>query len=110
MKKKAPLSKASAGKKTSLNWKNRREMINRSIALEVDLENRKLFFQSDIQESLHFDFGTNNIDHVIETYLDPNDLKQVNLSLIEAKKGLEKPIPFNFTHPLTAKTFQFEYR
>lgn len=85
-------------------------MISKSIALEVDLESRKLFFNPDILESLHFDFGTNNMDHVIETYLDPKDLVMVNHSLTEAKNGLEKPIPFSFTHPLTSKIFSFEFR
>ena len=97
-------------KKSSLNWKHRREMITKSIPLEVDLENRQLFFNADIKEKLHFDFGTNNVDNLIKTYLDPKDLKTVTRSLSEAKNGLEKPIPFNFVHPLTSKSFRFEYR
>jgi len=96
--------------KVPLNWKNRRDMVTKSIALEVDLENRELFFQPGIQEKLHFDFGTTNVDNIMKTYLDPKDLKKVTRSLIEAKKGLEKPIPFNFIHPLTSKAFRFEYR
>jgi|GEM_PF-2187822 len=97
-------------KKNPLDWKYRREMITKSIPLEVDLENRQIFFQPGIEEKLHLDFGTNNVDNLIQTYLDPNDLKTVTQSLTEAKKGLEKPIPFNFIHPLTSKLFRFEYR
>jgi len=93
-----------------VDWKNRREMISNSIPLEVDLENRQIFFEPGIKEKLHFDFGTTNVDNLIKTYLDPEDLKNVIRSLTEAEKGLEKPISFNFVHPLTSKTFRFEYR
>ncbi len=112
MKKQNDASKGdtSSTKKNTLDWKNRREMISKSIALEVDLENREIFFQSDIKDRLHFDFGTNNVDNLIKTYLDPKDLKNVTRSLTQAKEGLEKPIPFNFIHPVTAKRFHFEYR
>jgi len=103
-------SSATRGKKNLLDWKNRREMVANSIALEVDLENRQLFFQPGIPEKLRIDFGTNNVDKLIETYLNPKDLKNVNRSLTQAKKGIEKPIPFNFIHPLTSKLFKFEYR
>ncbi|WP_317898456.1 hypothetical protein [Aurantibacillus circumpalustris] len=96
--------------KNILNWKNRRELMSKNIPLEVDLENRQLFFKDGIKEKLHFDFGTNNIDNLIKTYLDPKDLEIVNRSLTQAKKGLEKPIPFNFIHPLTSKSIRFEYR
>lgn len=96
--------------KKNLEWKKRRELISRSIPLEVDLENRQIFFQTDIKEKLHFDFNTNNVDKLITTYLDPRDTKKVMNSLVKAKKGLEKPIPFNFIHPLTSKSFHFEYR
>ncbi|PBQ33071.1 hypothetical protein CNR22_15220 [Sphingobacteriaceae bacterium] len=94
----------------SLNWKNRREMISKSTSMEVDLENREVFFHEGLKERLQFDFGTTNIDHLLETYLDGNDLQAVKQSLSLAKEGLEKPIPFNFTHPLTEKIFRFEYR
>lgn len=94
----------------SLNWKNRREMISKSTSMEVDLENREVFLHEGLKERLQFDFGTTNIDHLLETYLDRNDLKSVKQSLNLAKEGLEKPIPFNFVHPLTEKRFRFEYR
>lgn len=96
-------------KKALLDWKKRRAIIANSIPLEVDLENRQIFFQSDIKEKLYFDFGTTNVDNLIKTYLDPKDSKKVTQSLTRAKKGLEKPIPFNFIHPLTSRTFKFEY-
>ncbi len=97
-------------KNNSLDWKNRREMITKSIPLEVDLENRQIFFQPGTEEKMLLDFGTNNVDNLIKTYLDPKDFKTVTRSLTEAKKGLEKPISFNFIHPLTSKSFRFEYR
>lgn len=93
-----------------MDWKNRREMVSKSIPLEVDLENRQIFFQHDIQDKLHFEFNTNNIDNLIKAYVDPKDLKKVKQSLTRAEKGLEKPIQFNFIHPETARSFQFEYR
>ena len=97
-------------KKTFLEWKKRRELVSKSIPLEVDLENRRIFFQTDIKEKLHFDFKTDNVDKLITTYLDPKDTKKVMNSLVKAKNGLERPIPFNFIHPLTSKSFHFEYR
>ncbi len=93
-----------------LDWKKRREIVSNSIPLEVDLENREIFFKTDIKEKLHFDFSTNNIDSLIRNYVDPKDSKKVMRSLTEAEKGQEKPIPFNFIHPLTSKSFKFEYR
>lgn len=112
MKKQTPASNENPnpGNKNTLDWKNRREMITNNISLEVDLENRQIFFQPGIPEKLRFNFGTNNVDNLIKTYLDPKDLKNVTRSLTQAKKGLEKPIPFNFIHPLTSKRFSFEYR
>ena len=97
-------------KASFLDWKKRREMISKAIPLEVDLENREIFFTTDIKEKLHFDFSTNNIDNLIKTYIDPKDSENVMESLTEAKKGMEKPIPFSFIHPITAKSFKFEYR
>jgi hypothetical protein len=106
----------SSGKKTpetrkeNLNWKNKREIISKSIPLEVDLENREIFFKTDITKRLNFDFDTTNVDNLISTYLDPRDSETVIQSLTEAKEGLEKPILFNFIHPHTSRSFQFEYR
>lgn len=96
--------------KSNLAWKNRRELISASIPLEVDLENRQLFFEEGAVKKLNLNFGTNNVDSLIKTYLDPKDLKQVSRSLLDAKKGIEKPISFNFIHPVTSKSFKFEYR
>lgn len=93
----------------SLNWKKRREILSNAIAMEVDLENRQIFFEPGIKDKLRFDFGTNNVDNLIKTYLDPKELRKINRSLTEAKKGREKPIPFNFVHPLTSRTYRFEY-
>lgn len=95
---------------SALAWKNRREMISKSSSMEVDLENREIFLHEGLKARLQFDFGTTNIDLLLETYLDRNDLKTVKQLLKLAKKGLEKPIPFNFIHPLTEKRFRFEYR
>ncbi|MBL7931242.1 MAG: hypothetical protein JNL60_05055 [Bacteroidia bacterium] len=97
-------------KKSNLNWKNKRELISKSIALEVDLQNRQIFFDSDISQKLHFDFATNNVDQLINTYLDPEDSEEVIKLLTEAERGLEKPIPFHFIHPVTSRAFKFEYR
>jgi hypothetical protein len=97
-------------RKTELAWKNKREIISKSIPLEVDLENREIFFKTDIRKTLNFEFDTTNIDRLISTYLDPNDSQKVTQSLTKAKEGLEKPILFNFIHPHTSRSFQFEYR
>jgi hypothetical protein len=96
--------------KSALAWKNRRELISTSIPLEVDLENRQLFFEEGVIKKLNLNFGTSNVDNLIKTYLDPKDLKKVSRSLTDAKNGIEKPISFNFIHPVTSRSFKFEYR
>ena len=98
------------GNKNCLDWKKRRALVIGAIPLEVDLENRQLFFDAGIEEKLRFNLETNNIDSLIKTYLDPKDLKKVTQSLSDAKEGLEKPIHFNFIHPITSRSFKFEYR
>lgn len=97
-------------KKSNLNWKNKRELISKSISLEVDLQNRQIFFDSDISQKLHFDLDTNNVDQLISTYLAPEDSQEVIKLLTEAEHGMERPIPFNFIHPFTSRAFKFEYR
>jgi hypothetical protein len=101
---------ASENKANALNWKGRKEIITKSIPLEVDLENRQLFFKTDIKERLNFEFPTNNLDNIIQTYIDPKDSKKVKQWLTKAKKGQEEPILFNFIHPETSRSFQMEYR
>jgi hypothetical protein len=107
---KASKEKKLTGTNNTLEWKRRREMIINSIALEVDLENRQVFFEAGVEKKMRLEFGTNNVDNLIKTYLDDKDLKHVVHSLTEAKKGLEKPIQFQFVHPLTSKSYRFEYR
>lgn len=93
-----------------LDFKKRRELISKSISVEVDLENREIFFQKDLSEKMQFDFSSTNVDKIITTYLNPKDGKKVIKSLDSAKTGVEKPIPFHFVHPITSKAFHFEYR
>lgn len=107
---KKPNTSSKTNTKITIGWKQKREMLTNSISLEVDLENRQLFFEPGIEKKIGLDFGTNNVDNLIKTYLEAEDLKSVSHSLSEAKKGLEKPIHFSFTHPLTSKSFRFEYR
>lgn len=97
-------------KTTKSTWKARREILSKPISLEVDLESRQLYFNKDSQTKLSFDFDTDDLDSLIKSYLNPKDSKAVIEKLSKAEKGLEKPIPFNFVHPLTAKQFHFEYR
>lgn len=93
----------------SLNRKILRDMLSGAIPMDIDLENRQIFFHPEIKEKLRFDFGTSNVDNLMKTYLDPKELKHVNRSLTQAEKGLEKPISFHFIHPLTSRSFKFEY-
>jgi hypothetical protein len=81
-----------------------------SIPMEIDLENRELFFKEAIWRKLNFDLNTNNIDNLMKRFVDPKDLRKVKQLLSLAKKGIEKPISFNFIHPHTAKSHRFEYR
>jgi hypothetical protein len=101
-------AKSTGSEKAASSYRNIRDLM--SIPLEVDLENGQLFFIEGIKQKLNFDLNTGNIDKVIKTYVDPKDLKKVKHSLSQAKKGIEKPIPFNFIHPLTAQSLRFEYR
>lgn len=98
-------SKISKAIKTT--WKHRREILSKSIPLEVDLESRQLFFNTNLSKNLNL--NTDNLDKVIESFLQPKESRKVMKSLSKAGKGLEKPIHFNFVHPLTSKAFQFEF-
>jgi len=109
MKKKPKSAAPQKGLKTD-SFSDKREIISRPIPLEVDLENREIFIRNEVRDTLNIDFNSTNVDNLINTYLDPEDSKQVIQSLTKAKEGLEKPIRFDFIHPLTAKRFQFEYR
>ena len=90
-------------------WKHRRELLSNSIPLEIDLQSRQLFLNEKLNEKLDLNFKTDNLDTVITSYLLPKESKKVMQSLSKAEKGLEKPIAFNFVHPLTSKAFHFEY-
>jgi len=81
-----------------------------NIPLEVDLENRQIFFDERIKDTFQLDQRSNNIDSFINTYVDPADSKKVIQSLSFAGQGLEQPFRFNFIHPLTERKLQFEYR
>lgn len=96
-------------KTAQTNWKLRKEILTNNIPLEVDLENRQLFFNKGLNEKLNLNFKTNNLDKVIDSFLQPKESRKVMKSLSKAGKGVEKPIQFNFVHPLTSKAFQFEY-
>lgn len=92
------------------NFKRKRQLIAESIAMEVDLQNRQIFFNSDIRQKLQFELETNNVDQLINAYISPEDSQQVFQQLTEAERGMEKPISFNFVHPFTSRSFKFEYR
>lgn len=111
MKKKlSTASKDLAKKKLFVDWKNRRDVVLRSVPVQVDLENRKIFFDNKLKEVMNLDFGTSNVDKLIDEYVDPKDTKKVMRSLLEAKEGMEKPISFQFIHPKTLQKMKLEYR
>lgn len=91
-------------------FKARKEILMKPISLEVDLESRELFFTKGSKEQLSLPIESTNLDSVIQSYLPPKESKLVMEKLSKAEKGLEKPIPFYFVHPLTSKKFHFEYR
>lgn len=95
---------------SNLNWKNKRKLVSESIAMEVDLQNRQIFFTSDILQQLRFDLETTNVDQLINAYISPEDSASVIQQLTEAERGMEKPIAFNFVHPFTSRSYKFEYR
>ncbi len=104
------LNRTHSNSNSDLNWKHKRKLISESIAMEVDLQNRQIFFGSDIREQLHFDLETNNVDQLINAYISPEDSATVIQQLTEAERGMEKPISFNFVHPFTSRSYKFEYR
>lgn len=81
-----------------------------TIAVEVDLENREIFFKDDLMRKLKLELPTNDVYRVISNYVDPRDLEKVNEGLSKAKEGQENPIRFRFVHPLTAEKLCMEYR
>jgi hypothetical protein len=87
-----------------------RNLLSRTIPLEVDLENGQVFIENEVKETFNFDVVSTDVDKLIQTYLDENDSKEVMQYLTDARQGMEKPFQFNFIHPHTAKKFQFEYR
>lgn len=90
-------------------WKHRRDLLSNAIPIEVDLESRQIFIDKCLDKKLNLFFNTTNLDAMIASYLLPKESKKVMQRLSKAEKGLEKPIPFRFVHPLTDKTFHFEY-
>jgi len=97
-------------RKSFLEWKKRRDVILKSIPVEVDLENREIIFHKDLPAELNFQIPTNNVDQLINDFVDPTDFEKVKTSLLKAEKGLEEPIKFNFIHPKTEQKLSFEYR
>ncbi|MDI1355690.1 MAG: hypothetical protein PSX36_12275 [bacterium] len=97
-------------KKSFIDWKKRRDVILRSIPVDVDLENRKIFFDNKLKEVMNLEFNTSNVDNLITNYVDPKDAENVIQSLLEAKQGMEKPIHFKFIHPQTALKLNLEFR
>jgi hypothetical protein len=105
-----PSARKAAQRKSFREWKQRRDIAFKAIPLDVDLENREIFFQKDLKDKLTFEFQTNNVDRLISNYVDPRDSHKVKQGLIKAEKGAEEPITFNFIHPVTSQRMQFEYR
>jgi len=91
-------------------WKKRRDVILKAIPLEVDLENRQIFFRKGLPEDLSVALNSSNVDRLINEFVAPEDSENVTKSLLQAQKGLEKPITFNFVHPGTSQKLKFEYR
>lgn len=106
-KRNSTLPSIQATRASQISWKKRRALLSKSIPLEVDLESRQLFFAESPDAKLNF--NTENLDILIDSYLLPKESKKVMQSLSKAKKGIEKPISFHFIHPLTSKSFHFEY-
>src|SRR5689334_1409865 len=107
---KKQLKKETQNKQDEGSFSSKRAIIERPIPLEVDLENREVIIRHEVRQDLNIDFSSTNVDSLIKTYLDAKDSKKVIQSLSKAKEGLEKPIQFDFIHPLTLKRFQMEYR
>lgn len=81
-----------------------------TIAVEVDLENREIFFKDNLLRRLKLEMPTNDVDRLISNYVDPSDFDKVNVGLNKAREGQEDPIRFRFIHPLTAEKLCMEYR
>jgi hypothetical protein len=78
--------------------------------VEVDLENREIFFKDDLKQKLNLEFNTTNVDRLITHYVDPQDSARVQNELQEAQRGQEQPIRFQFIHPITEERLTLEYR
>lgn len=89
-------------------WHQRKKVITKNIPLEIDLEKREIYFKVDAKD-LPIHFASNNVDSFINNHVHPKDLNSVVESLSLAKKGVEKPIRFNFIHPNVPVALQYEY-
>lgn len=88
-------------------WKIGRTLISESIELEVDLESRQILIDTELAEPLNLNPLT--LDAFIENYINPSQINSIHEALVEAGKGVEKPIQFNFIHPVFPRPFQLEY-
>jgi hypothetical protein len=91
-------------------WKKRRDIQLTALQVEVDLENREIFFKDDLKQKLNLEFNTTNVDRLITHYVDPQDSARVQNELQEAQRGQEQPIRFQFIHPITEERLTLEYR
>jgi len=90
-------------------WKSGRQLLSRSIALDLDLESRELIINNDDLSAHPVKIDSTNLDTCIRLYVDPEQSESVLNSLNEAGKGIERPICFNFTHPELDRKFALEY-
>lgn len=93
-----------------MDWRKRRDVLLRSVPVEVDLDNRKVFFDEKLKDMMNLHFDTSNMDHLIHSFVAPEDTQHVMQSLLEAKQGKEQPIVFKFLHPGTSQKLILEYR
>lgn len=98
-----------ASKNTS-ELKRLRNFLTAGVQLEVDLETRKLILAKESVEEHGLEMNGGNIDSFIKRYIHPEDSSRVNELLLEAGRGIEKPIRFNFVVPGCDRKVKLEYR
>lgn len=90
--------------------KRLRNFLSAGVPLEVDLETRKIILPKESVQEHNLEMNGGNIDSFIKRYIHPDDSSRVNELLLQAGRGVEKPIQFNFVVPGHSRQFTLEFR
>jgi hypothetical protein len=80
------------------------------IPLQIDLERGEVLVEDKMRRKLQLDLISDSIELAIKRFVHPSDSKKVKQFLENARKGVEKPLSFNFLDPRTAEIHKYEFK